>query len=115
MKKLTLKVKEGDEVCFMNQSVCVEIDVVDRVYKPAKSTKPVIQLKYSGLAVKLENQDILFPKAKAARLHAVIQKLKMSTETDYDKIKALMLQMMVEQENMPIYLPAPNRPMLGFE
>lgn len=106
--RMAAKVKEGDEVCYMNQSVAVEIDTVERIYKPAKSNKIAIQLKYSKLVVRGEDQDMLFPKEKAERLYAVIQQLKLSTETEFDKLKAMMIEMMVQQESLPLYLPQPN-------
>lgn len=103
-------VQKGDEVCFMNDRIQVEVDEVLNIFfsNDGKRTK-FVALKYSKIVIEETNGDRLFPKSKRDRLFRVIQTLLKDSETDLEKLQEKMVSLMTVQENLPLYLPQPSK------
>jgi hypothetical protein len=103
-------VQKGDEVCFMNDRIQVEVDEVLQIFfsNDGRRTK-FVALKYSKIVIEEANGDRLFPKSKRDRLFQVIQALLKDTETDLEKLQEKMISLMTVQENIPLYSPQPNK------
>lgn len=108
-------VQKGDEVCFMNDRIQVEVDEVLNIFfsNDGKRTKFVC-LRFSKIVIEETNGNRLFPKSKRERLFRVIQTLLKDSETDIEKLQEKMVSLMTEQENLPLYLPQPSRGNTGF-
>lgn len=103
-------VQKGDEVCFMNDRIQVEVDEVLNIFfsNDGKRTKFVC-LRFSKIVIEETNGDRLFPKSKRDRLFQVIQALLKDSETDLEKLQQKMVSLMTDQENIPLYSPQPSK------